>query len=128
MPLNSRSKGSRGELEASKFLQLIGYPSARRGQQRAGGPDSPDVMVDELPNVHLEIKRNESLDLHKLQPVFAQAIRDCDGRRAWGVMWRRNREPWKLTFLNREGQMVTEWEPSQIKAGLEYLNDWRVSE
>lgn len=128
MPANARRKGKTGELDCAKFLRLLGYESARRGQQKSGGVDSPDVIVDELSNVHLEVKRNESLDLHKLNPVFQQAIRDSDGVKPWAVMWRRNREPWKLTFLNRDGQMVTEWEPGSIRAGLEYLNGWRLGE
>lgn len=55
MTINSRAKGARGELLAAKALNET-FPgcNARRGQQFAGGTDSPDVVSD-LP-LHLEVK------------------------------------------------------------------------
>jgi len=53
--INSRSKGNRGELELSHWLQAQGYEKARRGQQYHGGPGSPDVVG--VPGMHIEVKR-----------------------------------------------------------------------
>lgn len=50
----SRDKGARGEREFRDLLREHGF-EARRGQQFAGGNDSPDVVTD-LP-CHVEVKR-----------------------------------------------------------------------
>lgn len=58
--MNSRAKGQRGERELADFITAAGFP-ARRGQQFAGGPDSPDVVCPGLP-FHIEAKRTERLN------------------------------------------------------------------
>lgn len=58
--MNSRAKGCRGEREWRDQLREAGFLNARRGQQYAGGTDSPDVICPELPDVHFEVKRVES--------------------------------------------------------------------
>lgn len=76
--MNSRAKGCRGERELAEFLRDRGH-TARRGQQFAGGGDSPDVVCPTLPGVHLEVKRVEAGNPYVW---LAQAIRDtrsvCD--------------------------------------------------
>lgn len=73
MPINSKQKGKRGELEFCHALnKLIPLANARRGQQFKGTPDSPDVLCD-LP-FHFEVKRVNSLNLHK---AMEQALQDC---------------------------------------------------
>jgi Holliday junction resolvase len=86
--MNSRAKGARGEREFAEYLRAKGF-SARRGQQFAGGPDSPDVISD-LP-IHWEVKRVEALQLH---PAMAQAIRDCKEGLTPVVAHRRNGGEW----------------------------------
>lgn len=62
--INSREKGKRGELEFVDFLKERGI-AARRGQQFAGGTDSPDVIAKgPLASVHIEVKRKESGSLY----------------------------------------------------------------
>lgn len=56
--VHSRNKGVRGELELAEFLRDSGF-EARRGQQHAGGGDSPDVVTN-IDNVHFECKRVEA--------------------------------------------------------------------
>jgi len=60
MPVNSKQKGSRGEREAAGVIAEVFGCEARRGQQFAGGKDSPDV-IHSIPGVHFEIKRVEKL-------------------------------------------------------------------
>lgn len=55
---NSRAKGARGEREFAAYLLAHGL-EARRGQQFAGGTDSPDVVCKPLAHVHFEVKRKE---------------------------------------------------------------------
>ena len=86
---NSRAKGIRGELELAAFFKEHGI-DARRGQQFSGGPGSPDVVHD-LPGVHVECKRTESL---QLWPALAQATRDAPVGCTPVVFHRPSRRPW----------------------------------
>ena len=64
--MNSRQKGARGERMWRDELREAGF-TARRGQQFAGGTDSPDVICEELNNLHMEVKFVQSLPkLHNL--------------------------------------------------------------
>jgi len=89
---NSRAKGAAGERELAKVMrEMFGIKDARRGQQRSGSPDSPDVFS--WPGVHIECKRTEKLQLY---PAMAQAERDC-GDKVPVVIHRRSRDSWMLT-------------------------------
>jgi len=96
--MNSRAKGARGERDFRDWLVERGH-QARRGQQFAGGADSPDVVTD-LDNFwHIEVKRTETL---RLQDALDQAIRDEGGRgRTPVVMHRRNHGEW-IAILRAE--------------------------
>lgn len=87
----SRAKGCRGELEASKVWAHVMGGKARRGQQFAGGNDSPDVVSD-YPGIHLEVKRTERGNPYDW---LAQARRDARGK-CPVVLHRRNNQPWLL--------------------------------
>lgn len=94
MPINSRDKGKVGEREWSKYLrEQFGLEDARRGRQYAGHEDAPDV-VGGWTGTHAEVKRVESLNLHK---AMAKAIEDAGGRIPY-VAHRRNRQPWLITL------------------------------
>lgn len=95
--INSRTKGKTGELELAHYLADRGYP-ARRGQQFAGGGDSPDVVCSafEAIGLHPEVKRVERLNLEE---AMAQCIRDSGGLAdLHAVFHRRNGKPWLLTM------------------------------
>ncbi len=96
--INSRQKGKRIELEAAKFLSGLGF-TARRGQQFKGGADSPDLIVDELSRVHIEVKGVQGIDLgtKALLDAMMQAQDDGHGK-AWALLWKRNRSCWRLSF------------------------------
>ena len=90
MPINQRRKGAVGERELAAFLKQHGF-EARRGQQHAGGGDSPDV-VHNIPSLHIECKRTEKLSVYE---AVDQAKRDSFGtERAPTVFHRRNRKDW----------------------------------
>ena len=79
MPVNSRRKGATGEREFARALTKRGHP-ARRGQQFAGGTDSPDVVCESLPGIHWEVKRTGPCALPRAAEVEqweAQAQRDA---------------------------------------------------
>jgi|SRR5215831_14346437 len=88
MPVNSRDKGKRGELELAQFLRDRGF-AARRGRQYQGGQGSPDLVTN-LDGIHVECKRVEAGNLYNW---LAQAKAEC----GWDmpvVMHRRNGEDW----------------------------------
>lgn len=91
--MNSRAKGCRGEREWRDELRAKGF-TARRGQQFAGGPDSPDVICQELPGLHFEVKRVEAGNPYKW---MAQAERDA-GSKIPIVAHKRNSCDW-LVFM-----------------------------
>lgn len=86
---NSRAKGCRGERELAAYLTDNGHP-ARRGQQYAGGSDSPDVICPSLSGLHFEAKRTERLRIHE---AIDQAIDDA-GDQTPVVAFKANRKPW----------------------------------
>jgi Holliday junction resolvase len=90
---NSKRKGKVGELEFASLLRDHGY-DARRGQQFAGGAESPDVMSNALGFLHIEIKRVQHLNL---TDACVQAEGDCGGK-PWIVAHRRNNAPWLITM------------------------------
>lgn len=89
--MNSRSKGKRGELEASKEWAATFGGTARRGQQFSGGKESPDV-VSSHENLHLEVKRCEAGNPYVWMD---QAVRDA-GDKVPVVLHRRNGRDWLL--------------------------------
>ena len=93
----SRAKGCRGEREAAKAWATVMGGQARRGQQFAGGNDSPDV-VSSYPGIHLEVKRCERGNPYEW---LAQARRDGAGK-CPVVLHRRNNQPWLLIMELRD--------------------------
>jgi Holliday junction resolvase len=90
--INSKNKGKRGELEWAKWLRDNGCPDARRGQQYAGGSESPDV-VGGIGGLHFEVKRTEQI---RLVEAIEQAKNDAGNSKVPVVVWRKNNYPWYL--------------------------------
>jgi hypothetical protein len=86
--INSRAKGAAGERELAAYLRDRGY-EARRGQQFAGGPDSPDVIG--IPGIHVEAKRCERGSLYDW---LDQACADAGPSSLPLVCHRKNRRDW----------------------------------
>lgn len=86
---NSQRKGKNGELELCRWLRDRGH-HARRGRQFSGSPDSPDVVCESLPGIHIEVKRCERLRIHD---AIEQATADS-GPKVPLVAHRRNRNDW----------------------------------
>ncbi len=91
MTINSRSKGARFEREVAAWLRETFGVEARRGQQFAGGPDSPDVIG--LAGIHIEAKHVERLNIEN---AMLQAERDA-GNAVPVVIHKRNRTAAMLT-------------------------------
>ena len=91
--MNSRTKGKVGEREFAALLREHGF-DARRGQQFAGGAESPDVVSEALAWLHVEVKRVQNLNL---TDACVQAEGDSAGK-PWIVAHRRNHAPWLITM------------------------------
>lgn len=92
MSINSRSKGAKGERELAKILREYGYP-CRRGQQYSGANGDADVVG--LPNIHIEVKRRERLEIYS---AIAQAVRDAKNDEKPAVFHRKNEREWLVTM------------------------------
>lgn len=90
--LNSRQKGKRGELELSHKLQEYGYDT-RRGQQYCGANGDADVVG--LPNIHIECKRVQNLNLYN---AIKQAQNDANSNELPTVFHRKDRQEWLVTM------------------------------
>lgn len=119
--VNSRQKGKRGELQLAKALTELGHP-ARRGQQFAGGKDSPDVVCESLSAWHIECKVTATCQMFSPAQVAAweaQARRDA-GNKYPAIMhrWNGARSWWVRVF----NSTVTGpyWQTLE-----EFLTDWR---
>ncbi len=91
--MNSREKGKRGERQWRDELRANGY-MARRGQQFSGSPDSPDVVCDDLPWIHFEVKAVERLNIEE---AMDQARRDARQKTSI-VAHRRSFRRWLVTM------------------------------
>jgi Holliday junction resolvase len=87
--INSRAKGAAAEREFAAVLRARDL-DARRGQQFAGGNDSPDVVCTGLTGIHFEVKRVQAGNPYRW---LEQAQRD-GGKKTSVVAHRRNGKQW----------------------------------
>lgn len=92
MAINSRQKGKAGELELAHKLKEYGY-DAHRSVQYNGKDGQADVLG--LPNIHIECKRVEKLNLYD---AMEQAKRDTKNGDKPTVFHRKNRCNWLVTM------------------------------
>ena len=119
--INSRQKGAAGEREAARFLSGLGF-TARRAVQN-GVTDGRDIVVDDLPNTYFEVKRDNTITFGT--KAMTDALRQADDKangNAACLLWRRDREDWKLTWHDRKWGVVTVHRPEDIRACLKMLD------
>lgn len=90
--MNSKQKGTRGERELAKVLRAHGFET-RRGQQYCGANGDADVIG--LPNIHIECKRVERLNLYD---AMAQSKSDAKQDEIPVVMHRKDKCDWLVTM------------------------------
>ena len=115
--MNSRSKGKRGELEASKEWSRVMGGTARRGQQFSGGKESPDVVCSQE-NLHLEVKRCE---VGNPYVWMDQAIRDA-GDKVPVVLHRRNGRDWLLIVRLDDAPRLAQ----EVSSPAEEVGQWAI--
>lgn len=97
--INSRAKGCRGERAFRDTLREAGYLKARRGAQYSGHVEAPDVLCEELPEIHWEVKCTEAGNPYKW---LDQAIRDSKRIKYPIVAHRRNGRAWIAVLEMRD--------------------------
>lgn len=114
MSINSRDKGAKGERELANILKEYGYDT-RRGQQFCGIHGNADI--EGLPDIHIECKRVEKLNLDK---AMEQSKRDAREGEIPTVFHRKNRQDWQVTlsledfmklynaYINQEDLLIKE--------------------
>jgi hypothetical protein len=90
---NGKQKGKRGELELCRVLkELFGW-DARRSVQFNGNAGDADLVVPEAPNLFVECKRVQALNLGKAMNLAIQQA----GPKLPAIFHRRNNEEWMVT-------------------------------
>ena len=92
MAINSKTKGKQGELELAHKLKEYGYDT-KRSVQYNGKDGQADVLG--LPNIHIECKRVEKLNIYD---AIDQAKRDAKNGDKPTVFHRKNRCNWLVTM------------------------------
>jgi len=126
--INSRAKGKRIELQACAYLRSLGF-TCRRGQQFAGGADSPDIVVEELPGVHVEVKGDRSIRLGNKawEDAHDQAARDGGGKAAVVLWWAGRKQcgsvGFRLTVVGTGATYVSPLPIARVLRGLQSQAD-----
>lgn len=98
--VNSRQKGARNERLLAQLLRENGF-DARRGQQFSGANGDADVVG--LPNIHIECKAVERLNIHE---AMEQSARDARGTELPAVFHKKNRTGWLVTMRFEEWMLL----------------------
>lgn len=89
-PIHSRNKGANAEREVRDIVRAAGFEATRDGQVYEDDEPNED-LVHNIPGVHIEVKRRETLAI----PAWCrQAEEDARGRVPW-VVFRQSRQPWR---------------------------------
>ena len=95
---DSREKGKRAERLLAELFRDNGY-DARRGQQYSGDPSAPDVLVADLPWLHIECKHQERGNPWR---YMEQCIEDSSSVQMPVVGMKRNRGRWLFVLTSED--------------------------
>ena len=91
--VNSRQKGKRGELDLCHALKAVMGWTARRSQQFCGDSGDSDVVIEEHPNLFVECKLVQALNLTAVMKLAVEQAHE----KLPAVFHRRDREEWLVT-------------------------------
>jgi Holliday junction resolvase len=119
MSINSRAKGARTERELSQKMKEVFGWEAHRTNQFCGKNGDSDVIIPELPQVFVESKAVERLNV---PAAMARAVEDAAAAGKLPVLChKRNRGEWLLTLrledLPRFSEMVELSKSMRLEAG-----------
>lgn len=100
-PVNSRQKGKRGEREAVRLLRSFGFAARRTAQNCGKSGDAADVVCDDLPGVHFEVKflvKGLSIGTAMFARAWAKLLTEC-GAKEPVLLWRpTGSRVWLMTY------------------------------
>lgn len=99
MPINSKQKGKRGELEFCKECEKYGIQGVYRTAQTNGKLEQSLADCEGLTGIHVEVKRVESLNIDKAMEQSIRDLKTKKEKRLPAVFHRKDRKPWKTTML-----------------------------
>ena len=91
--MDSREKGKRGELEV---INLYFNGNAYRGIQSRSGSEVADIICEDLPQFHFEVKRRERGNVLNW---ITKAQEDALEGTLPVIIHRRSRTPWLITMF-----------------------------
>lgn len=91
---NGKKKGKRGELELCQVLKGHFGWDAQRSVQYNGNAGDADLVVQGVPEIFVECKRVQALNLPK---AMSLAVQQAGPSKTAIVCHRRNNEPWLVT-------------------------------
>lgn len=91
--INSNTKGKVGELELVNKFKSYGFKDAMRSQQFCGANGDADVIG--MPDIHIECKRVEKLNVDK---AIEQCFKDKREEDLGVVAHRKNNKDWLVTM------------------------------
>lgn len=94
MPINSRQKGKRGELELCQVLHEAFGWDVQRSVQYSGNAGDADLVVRQHPELFVECKRVQNLNLHK---AMSLAVEQAGGDKVAAVFHRKDKSEWLVT-------------------------------
>ena len=94
MPINSKAKGKRGELDLVRKLKEYGFDT-RRSVQYNGKADDGQADLIGLEGIHIEAKRVERLNIYD---AISQAKHDARENELPTVFHRKNNAKWLVTM------------------------------
>ena len=92
--VNSKRKGAAGERELAHKLNDYGFETRRSAQYNGKAEDGQADLLG-LPNIHIEAKRVEKLNLYD---AMAQAIHDAKQGELPAVFHRKNHCEWLVSM------------------------------
>lgn len=77
--MNINQRGKRIERELAQFLREQGFPTARRSEQYCGKAGDSDILVDDLPEWHIECKgtKNSVIERSRIEKWYDQVHTDA---------------------------------------------------
>ncbi len=106
---NGKRKGKRGELEFAKYCRDHGYDVRRTAQYCGKTGDAADVIG--LPQIHVEVKRVEHLNIDDALDQSRRDAAAAGGHDLPIVAHRRNNTRWKITMDADDWfEIYREWE------------------
>ena len=97
--INSKKKGSRGELEFAHECEKYGLEGVHRTAQTNGKLEQSLADCEGLDGIHIEVKRVESLNIDKAMEQSIRDLKTKKEKRLPVVFHRKNHKPWKADML-----------------------------